>query len=200
MWASFPAIRRFPTTIQTARLKLRQPSLKDLQPYAAMNADPQVMKFFPATMSFEESRNSLQRLDAHWQHYGFGLYAVELADKPRLVGIVGPQVSQFEAHFTPCVEIAWRLDSRQWNQGLATEAARAVCTAIWRETELTELVALTAAINQPSQRVMQKLGMRHDPADDFDHPSVADDSQLKRHVLYRMSRSGSVSCCGGDDA
>lgn len=188
MWATYPRIEGFPSYLQTSRLLLRPLRADDERALAAMNADPAVMRYYPAPLTERESAQALRQNLEHRQHYGFGLYAVERIGVAGLIGCVGPKVSQFEAHFTPCVELAWRLMSPHWNQGLATEAATAVCHAAWRQTPLQELVALTAQINRPSQKVMRKLGMTRKLSDDFDHPAVPDNSPLKPHVLYRLQR------------
>jgi len=128
------------------------------------------------------------RLVAHWQDHGFGRWAVEIPGEASFIGVVGLAVIPYEAPFTPAVEIAWRLARAYWGRGYATEAARAALDYGFGELGLEEVVAVTVPANQRSRRVMEQLGMTRDPADDFDHPSVAP-GPLKRHVLYRRHRT-----------
>ena len=120
---------------------------------------------------------------------GYGLYAVEVKQSGAFVGYVGLARPNFEAHFTPAVEIGWRLARETWGQGYATEAARAVVDHAFGPLGLEALVSFTAEWNRPSRRVMEKIGMTHDPADDFRHQKLPADHKLSRHVLYRLSRA-----------
>jgi ribosomal-protein-alanine N-acetyltransferase len=151
-----------------------------------LNADPAVMEFFAAPVSREQSDGLVARERAAIEERGWGLWAVENGDR-EFVGFVGLSVPTFEAHFTPAVEVGWRLARAHWGKGYATEAARAALAFGHAELELDEIVSFTAAINQRSRRVMERLGMTHDPADDFDHPRL-EDGPLSRHVLYRTAR------------
>ena len=161
---------------------------EDLAPFAAMNADPAVMEHFPSTLTRHESDALVTRITAQIDTLGYGLWAVEVRETGTFVGFTGLALQTFPAHFTPAVEVGWRLDTRAWGHGYATEAARAAVDVGWREGDLDEIVSMTAVTNVRSQRVMQRIGMTHDPADDFDHPNVPDGSPLKRHVLYRIAR------------
>ena len=154
-----------------------------------MNSDPRVMEFFPALLSRQESEAMVDRIEAHFDAHGFGLWAAELRQVKSLVGFIGLNVPSFEAHFTPCVEIGWRLAADHWGQGLATEGANAVVRYSFEKLGLGELVSFTAPANVASRRVMEKLGMTYDPADDFDHPRLPEGHPLRRHVLYRLRRS-----------
>jgi ribosomal-protein-alanine N-acetyltransferase len=171
--------------IATERLTLRQWRDDDLEPFAALNADPAVMEFFPAPLTRDQSDALAQRERSAIEERGWGLWAVENAHR-RFIGFVGLAVPSFEAHFTPAVEIGWRLAREQWGKGYAAEAARAALAFGFEELALDEIVSFTAAINVRSRSVMERIGMTHDPADDFDHPRVAD-GPLRRHVLYRAS-------------
>lgn len=173
--------------IQTERLCLRRWQPEDRAPFAALNADPLVMEYFVKTLSREESNAVVDRHMAHWEARGWGAFAVEY--QGRCVGYIGVTVPAYELPFSPCVEIGWRLSREVWNQGIATEGARAVLRHSFEVLALPEVVSFTAEVNVRSQRVMEKLGMRRDPADDFDHPKVASGHPLLRHVLYRIRPS-----------
>jgi RimJ/RimL family protein N-acetyltransferase len=175
--------------LETERLRLRNWQLSDREPFAQLNIDPRVMEFFPKRLSREESNAMVDRIESHFSAKGFGLYAAELRSDGRFVGYIGLHTPTFEAHFTPCVEIGWRVSSDVWGQGLATEGARAVVRHAFQELGLDEIVSFTVPANQRSIRVMQKLGMTHDAADDFEHPNLSIGHPLRRHVLYRLRRT-----------
>jgi ribosomal-protein-alanine N-acetyltransferase len=174
--------------LETERLRLREWRAEDREPFARMCADPRVMEFFPAPLTAEESAAAIERGRAHFARHGFGFWAAELRATGAFIGFIGIAVPGFEAHFTPCVEIGWRLAAEYWGRGLATEGARASLRYGFDELGLPEIVAFTAAANVRSRRVMEKLGMSHDAADDFDHPRIAEGHPLRRHVLYRARR------------
>jgi RimJ/RimL family protein N-acetyltransferase len=153
-----------------------------------MNADPRVMEFFPATLSREESDALMDRIEAHLEQHGFSWCVAELRETGEFIGFVGLSVPRFEAAFTPCVEIGWRLAAEFWGRGLATEGARATAKYAFGELGLKELVSFTTVMNVRSRRVMEKLGMSHDPAEDFDHPQLPQGHPQRRHVLYRLGR------------
>jgi RimJ/RimL family protein N-acetyltransferase len=153
-----------------------------------MNADPHVMEFFPATLPREESDALADRIEAHFQQHGFGIWAVDVPGITPFAGFVGLSIPRFESHFTPCVEIGWRLDAEHWNRGYATEAARAALAFGFASLELEEIVSFTVPANSRSRRVMEKIGMTHSSSDDFDHPLLSQGHPLGRHVLYRISR------------
>jgi len=174
--------------IGTERLILRKWRESDREPFARMNSNPEVMEHFPALLSRQESDALLDLAQAHLQRYGFGPWAAELRESQEFIGFISLFIPQFEASFTPCVEIGWRLSSEHWGRGLAIEGARAVVRHGFEVQGLRELVSFTVPGNLRSLRVMQKLGMTHDPRDDFDHPSIAIGHPLRRHVLYRLKR------------
>jgi RimJ/RimL family protein N-acetyltransferase len=176
------------TELRTERLLLRRWRAEDREPFAAMNADSRVMRHFPALLSREESDGRFDRIQAHWNEQGFGLWAVEVVGTAPFIGLIGLCHAPFEASFTPCVEIGWRLAAEHWGQGLATEGARAALQCGFGRLGLSEVLSFTVPENHASRRVMEKLGMTHDPADDFDHPLLAEGHPLRRHVLYRISR------------
>lgn len=151
-----------------------------------MNADPKVMEFFPARLTRSQSDTLVAKIEAHFGKHAYGMYAAELRSNKAFIGFIGLNVPSFRAHFTPCVEIGWRLCPDAWGQGLATEGALAVLKYARDVLKLDELVSFTVPANVRSRRVMEKLGMSHDPAEDFDHPQLPPGHPLRRHVLYRL--------------
>jgi ribosomal-protein-alanine N-acetyltransferase len=179
-----------PARLETDRLVLRQWRPADRAPFAALNADPEVMRHFPAPLSRAESDAFADRLEADIARRGWGLWALETAADGAFIGFTGLQPVSFAAAFAPAVEIGWRLARSAWGHGYATEAARAAAGFAFAELGLDELVSFTAATNARSIAVMQRIGMTRDPAEDFDHVRVPEGSPLRRHVLYRL-RAGS---------
>lgn len=172
----------------TDRLQLRQWRDDDLEPFAALNADPEVMRYFPATLSQAQSDGFAGWVHETIERQGWGLWAVEVSDGPAFIGFVGLNRVSFEEHFTPAVEVGWRLARPFWGNGYATEAGAAALSFGFEQIELDEIVSFTTPVNEPSIRVMRRLGMRHDAAGDFDHPRVPEASPLRRHVLYRLAK------------
>lgn len=174
--------------LETERLILRRWSAADLAPFAALNADSEVMAHFPALLSRAESDDLVERFEAAFDERGFAPWALEVKVTGSFIGYTGLMHQSFPAHFTPAVEVGWRLQRSAWGHGYASEAARAALDYGFDVLDLDEIVSMTAVSNTRSQRVMQRLGMTRDPADDFLHPNVPDDSPIKPHVLYRISR------------
>lgn len=174
--------------LRTPRLVLRGWRDGDLAPFAALNADPRVMEHFAAPLSPEESDAMARRIASHFARHGFGLWAVEVPGGVDFAGFVGLSIPQFDAHFTPCVEIGWRMDREYWGLGYATEAAREAARFAFEELQLDGIVSFTVPANRRSRRVMERIGMSRDPAEDFDHPGLPAGHPLRRHVLYRLSR------------
>jgi ribosomal-protein-alanine N-acetyltransferase len=172
--------------IETARLRLRDWRDQDREPLYRITSDPHVMEYFPAPLSREESGTLIDRIEAHQLQHGFTFFAAELRHTAQFIGFIGMVYTPFEAPFTPCVEIGWRLAAESWGQGLATEGARAVLRFGFDELKLPEIVALTVPANRRSRRVMEKLGMTYDPTDDFEHPGLPPGHPLRPHVLYRV--------------
>ena len=172
----------------TARLILRRPRASDREPFARINADPRVMEFFPATLTREESDALMDRTEAHHAQHGFSWSAAELRETREFIGFIGLAVPRFDAAFTPCVEVGWRLAAEHWGRGLATEGARAMVKYGFADLGLKEIVSFTTVANLRSRRVMEKIGMTRDPADDFDHPGLPEGHPQRRHVLYRLQR------------
>jgi RimJ/RimL family protein N-acetyltransferase len=174
--------------IETERLLLRRWEEGDRQPFAQLNADGRVMEFLPQRLSATESDRMVDRIQEHLRKHGFGLFAAELRRERRFIGYLGLHVPGFQAHFTPCVEIGWRLAAEYWGRGLATEGAKAVVRYAFDALGLDSLVSFTVPANVRSIRLMEKIGMSRDPAEDFDHPHLPEGHKLRRHVLYRLRR------------
>jgi RimJ/RimL family protein N-acetyltransferase len=174
-------------SLHTERLILRRWQPGDRMDFARIKCDPAVMEFYPAKLSIEESNHRIDRAEAHFNRNGFGPWAAELRETGEFIGYIGLLIPSFEATFTPCVEIGWRLAAEQWGRGLATEGARAALRYGFETLALKEIVSFTVPANLRSRRVMEKLGMTHDPRDDFDHPLLPADHPMRRHVLYRLA-------------
>jgi len=186
--------------IRTERLILRKWCEEDFELFAEMNADERVRRYFPSVQTRSESDASARLIQEKMEEHGCGFWAVSLLDldgsndfnrgpeaaaAANFIGFIGLAKVLFDAHFTPAVEIGWRLAYSYWGKGYATEGALA-CLAYGFETlGLAEIVSFTATQNKPSQRVMERIGMIHDPVDDFDHPNLEISHALSRHVLYR---------------
>lgn len=179
--------------IETARLVIRPFAERDIGPFAEMNADPLVMRFFPAPYPVERSTAQLARFASALAADGFAFAAAEDRQSGDFVGMIGiiRMEPEIVAHLPgkPEIEIGWRLRSRFWGLGLAPEGARACLEDAWTRLGLDEIIAYTAARNTPSQRVMEKIGMHRDPVDDFLHPRIAAGHPLRPQVLYRIRRA-----------
>jgi RimJ/RimL family protein N-acetyltransferase len=146
------------------------------------------MKYFPSALTTDESNALASRIQQHFAQHGFGLWAVEIAQVTPFAGFIGLAIPRFEAHFTPCVEIGWRLWHAYWGHGYATEGATAALHFAFCSLSMQEVVAMTTTSNLPSRRVMERIGMTRSPEDDFDHPLLPANHPLLRHVLYRIRR------------
>lgn len=177
---------------ETTRLVLRPWNPEDVEPFARMNADPRVMHHFPGTLSRAESDAFFDIVQRRFHDYGYGLWAVDRKDSGEWIGFVGlvyrPE-TEFATSFAPCHEIGWRLRAEHWGQGFAPEAARVVLGFAFETLRLEEVVSFTIPGNLSSRRVMEKIGMRHDPTGDFDHPNLPPGHALRPHVLYRLTRA-----------
>lgn len=173
--------------LTTPRLVLRDWRDEDVVAFRALNADPLVMRHFPNTLTAAESDASADRLRDSLSRAGFGWWALSLRGEPGFLGMVGLQQVPFTASFTPAVEVGWRLTRAAWGQGFATEAARAAIAFGFTSLGLSEIVSFTVPENQPSRRVMERLGFTHDAAFDFEHPRLPEGHPLRPHVLYRLS-------------
>lgn len=171
--------------LRTDRLLLRQWRESDRDAWAALTADPEVMEFFPATLTREQADSSLDRYRTDIEDRGWGLWAVDLAGE--FLGFTGLKPVAVDLPFGEATEVGWRLARHAWGHGYATEAARASLSFAFDELGLEEVVSMTAVLNERSQRVMRRLGMHRDAAADFEHPSVPAGSPLRPHVLYRVN-------------
>ena len=174
--------------LRTPRLLLRRWRDTDRRPFAALNADPLVMEHFPAPLRPEESDDLVDRIESGFEERGWGLWAVEVPGTATFAGFIGLNPAIFDARFTPAVEVGWRLAREHWGRGYATEGARAALSFGFDELALDEIVSFTSDGNTRSRRVMERLGMRRDPADDFENPNLPDGDPLRPHVLYRLDR------------
>jgi RimJ/RimL family protein N-acetyltransferase len=176
------------TELRTSRLRLRHWREADLEPFAALNADPRVMEFYPAVLTREESDRFVRdRIAPQFERLGYSLWAVEVPGVTPFAGYVGLLEQTFPAAFTPCIEVGWRLAAPFWGRGYATEGARAALAHGFGVAGLDEIVSLTAVVNRRSIAVMERLGMQ--PAGEFEHPLLPAGHVLRPHVLYRTTKS-----------
>ena len=166
---------------------LRQWREDDLAPWATMSADPRVMEFFPSVYTAAEAEAKAERMRELLERDGFGWWVMEIKKGAAFAGVICLQIVPFEASFTPAMEVGWRLPYEHWGHGYATDGAAAALRFAFNVLERREVVAMTAKTNLRSQRVMHRLGMTHDPADDFEHPRLAEEHPLRPHVLYRCT-------------
>jgi RimJ/RimL family protein N-acetyltransferase len=178
--------------LTSPRLRLRPWRDEDLPAFAALNADPEVMEYMPKCLSREESDASATRIREGLARFGFGFWAVEVFGVSDFTGFTGLSVPSYETHFTPCVEIGWRLARRFWGFGYATEAARLAMDYGFRSVGLEQIVSFTFVGNLRSRKVMERLGMTRTAEDDFEHPRLPAGHRLRPHVLYRMNRGAWV--------
>lgn len=174
--------------IETSRLILRPWVDADIEPWVAMNADPRVMKYFASPAPRADSEAAAARLRPRLAKLGYGWWIAEVKGGARFIGAIALQDVPFEAPFTPALEVGWRLMVDAWGNGYATEGARALLAFAFDTLGRDEVVSMTSALNTPSSRVMERLGMTRDPADDFDNPRVQEGHPIRRHVLYRIRR------------
>jgi len=172
----------------TERTVLRDWRDSDLEAFASLNADPEVMRWFPSTLSRVQSDELAERIRTKLAARGWGLWALEVPGVSEFCGFVGLNDVPFDAGFSPAVEIGWRLNRASWGKGYASEAARACLDYGFGELGLHEIVSFTTTGNQRSRSVMERIGMTRDADGDFDHPSVPEGNILRRHVLYRLGR------------
>jgi len=170
----------------TERLILRRWREADRIPFRSMNADVRVAEFLSRARDAASSDALMEGIETHFDVHGFGLFAVELRESGEFAGFVGLSVPDFEAAFTPAVEIGWRLAAEYWGKGIATEAAREVLRYGFEDVGLNDVVSFTVPANVRSRAVMERLGMVRNTLDDFDHPGLPEGHALRRHVLYRL--------------
>ena len=179
--------------LATERLLLREWHDADREPFAAMNGDPRVMEHFPSTLTRVESDALVDRIVVHWRDDGVGLWAVERTADRAFLGFTGLAAPVDEQGMPPCTEVGWRFAVDAWGYGYATEGARAAVDWGFDVFGLDQIASWTSVSNVRSQAVMRRIGMTHDPADDFDHPRLPEGHPLRRHVLYRLRRTGASS-------
>lgn len=185
--------------LTTPRLRLRCIEPADWPAFAAMNADPQVMEWLPKPLTREESDATAVRMATAFAQFGYGKWALQIGSHPEFIGYAGLAPTDFDAPFTPAVEIGWRLARPYWGQGYATEAARAAVDFAFHQLKLEKIVSFTVPGNQRSLRVMERLGLKRDPRSDFDHPKLPVGHRLRRHLVYQITQSewlGSELCLG----
>ena len=183
-----PPVVQPPIEFDTERLRLRCWQDEDRAAFAALNADPRVMEFFPSPLSREQSDAVVDRVQSQFAQRGWGFWAAELKASAQFIGFVGLNVPAAELPCSPCVEIGWRLAQAHWGRGYATEAAQAALHVGFGQLGLDEIVSFTALANVRSQAVMERLGMQRD-ARTFEHPAVPAGHALREHCLYRLRRS-----------
>jgi RimJ/RimL family protein N-acetyltransferase len=176
------------TELRTPRLRLRQWVDADLEPFAAMNADSEVMRYLSGPRSRQESDAYASLCRASIAERGFGVWAVEVVEGGAFAGFIGLSEPPFEARFTPATQVGWRIAREHWGQGYATEGALAAVAFGFDSLGLEEILSWTSTGNAASRRVMERIGMTRDPNGDFDHPLRAPDDPTRAHVLYRLRR------------
>ena len=175
--------------LETPRLRLRAWHDADLDPLAQMCADPRVMRYLPGLLSRDECAALIARFRLHFAHHGFGIWALERKDDGCFIGMLGLSWCKLPLPFCPAVEVAWRLAHDHWGKGLAQEAAEVALECAFERLKLPEVVAFTSELNEASQRLAERLGMQHDPGEDFDHPDLPLGHPLRPHRFYRLTRS-----------
>jgi RimJ/RimL family protein N-acetyltransferase len=170
--------------ISTERLGLRRWIETDIEPFAKMNSDAEVMRYFPRTLTGKETLELVQRIHLHFEKNNFGLFAVENKSTGEFIGFTGLSIPAFEAFFTPCIEIGWRYKKEVWGQGYATEAANACLKYGFNTLGFNKIVSFTSAINVRSEKVMKRIGMIK--VGEFNHPKVEETNLLCKHVLYEI--------------
>lgn len=173
--------------IETERLILRSWREEDADVFTAINQDPRVIEFLRGPLSFKDCQDFITKTNRRIAKWGFGLWATTLKNSGELIGFVGLNIPDFESHFTPCIEIGWRLASQHWGKGYATEAAKSVLDVGFKKFVLNEIVAFTVPKNLRSIAVMERIGMKRDLAGDFLHPKLTPNHPLSQHILYRIS-------------
>jgi ribosomal-protein-alanine N-acetyltransferase len=171
---------------ESDRLGFRLWSNQDSVPFSKMNADSKVMKYFPQVLNKEESDKFIERIMTHFKDYGYGLWAVDIKETHEFIGFIGFYTATFESNFTPCVEIGWRLDSKFWNKGYATEGAIKCLDYGFNILGLNDIYSFTSIINKPSINVMKKIGLKEQGT--FFHPNISEGNPLRPHVLYKIDK------------
>ena len=174
---------------ETHRLILRNWLESDLEPFFKLNSDPNVMEFMPNLLTREQSDEMAKSISNEFKLNGFGLWALEIKETGKFIGFTGLNRPKFASHFTPCVEVGWRIQYESWGNGYATEAAQKALEIGFDKFDLEQIVSFTVPQNVRSINVMKKLGMTYDSKDDFDHPKLNIGHHLRRHVLFRLNKN-----------
>jgi len=180
MLRSYTRFMRKVESLTTQRLLLRRWQESDIAPFAALNADPEVMRYFPSPVDEQQTLRMVDRFEHSFETYGHGPWAVEFAGA--CIGFIGLLVVDYEVPFSPCVEIGWRLAKHAWGQGLAPEGARAVLQDGFQRLHMPEVVSFTSKRNTPSSRVMEKIGMHYASGEGFLHPKVSQGHVVQAHI------------------
>lgn len=173
--------------IQTERLTIRKWTKADLLPFSEMNRDGEVMKYFPRPLTFSESELFFKKIVKHFDDHGYGLYALETLHDKHFIGFTGFNITNFESFFTPCIEIGWRIVSKEWGKGYATEAANACLEYGFSALAFQDVYSFTSVLNKRSEHIMKKIGLKK--ISEFDHPKLENDHPLSRHVLYSITNN-----------
>lgn len=174
--------------IETERLYLRTWEPSDAQPYWIINQDAKVVEFLSGSMTMEEVKQFMDRANQQQETKGFTLWATELKATHELIGFIGLNYPNWDAHFLPALEISWRLGSQYWGNGYATEGAKAALEFGFNTIGLDEIISFTVPMNHRSIRVMEKIGLQRDQQGDFHHTKLPLDHPLSWHVLYRLKK------------
>jgi len=176
---------------ESERLRFRRWSEADKLPFAQMNADDEVMKYFPNKLTRAASDAFIGRIEKHFEEFGYGLWAVEVKETGVFIGYIGFYQATFEADFTPCIEIGWRLSRESWNEGYATEGAKACLDYGFKELKFSEVYSFTSVINIKSINVMKKIGL--EKVGEFNHPRLEQGNPLRAHVVYKLEKEKYLS-------
>ena len=174
--------------IETDRLILRTWEEKDIEPYFLINQDPKVLKYLASPLTPKQSRNFIESMNAQQDKKNYTLWAVEIKKFAKFIGFIGLNHTDFDAPLCPAVEIGWRLDSQHWGNGYAPEGAKACLDYGFNKIGLKEIVSFTVPSNVNSLKVMEKIGLKRDFRNNFDHPKLSQDHPLSKHVLYRLTK------------
>lgn len=171
----------------SARLGFRNWLPTDIDTMAAMNADKEVMQFFPKVQTLEETQAFITRMQMQYVEKGFCYFAVDSLADSQFIGFIGLSEKNFEADFTPCIDIGWRLSRNQWYKGYATEGAKACLDYAFNHLDLTDVFSIAPQINTPSVKVMEQLGMKK--VQHFKHPQLTGNTELQDCVVYKISKA-----------
>jgi RimJ/RimL family protein N-acetyltransferase len=174
--------------LSTERLLLRSWNEVDINSYYKINQDPKVIEFLPSSLSIAQVKNFIDYANRQQEEKNYTLWAVEHKEDSKLIGFIGLNYTDFAAYFTPAVEIGWRLSSKYWNKGYATEGAEVSLKFAFDKLNLKEIISFTAMNNLRSRRVMEKIGLNYVVNGDFNIPSLPVEHKLSKHVLYKLSK------------